>query len=269
MAGSNRWVMCKMAWLDRIFSRGTNERRLVRQRLRLETLPQVTYVVGDIHGHSMLYRKLEARIAAEAAALDQRILIVSLGDLVDRGPDTAGVLDYLTARAPAGVQRQILIGNHEEKMLAFFDAPGANKDWLGWGGFETLMSYGMTPDANRGFDLPERQLRHMLAAHIPDDHIRFLRALPVSLRMGPYFLCHAGIDPSKPLDDQTERDLMWTRGMVGDPPEDAIVIHGHTPVDHVATDGRYINVDTGAYASGRLSALRIARDEPLEVVEVS
>jgi len=256
--------------IDRLLGREPAVAPFAPVQIRLGEMPPVVYAVGDVHGCLDLYRELEGRIAAEAAALDIEILVILLGDFVDRGPASAATLDHLSARPPAGLRRHVLMGNHEEKMLAFLEQPNANRDWLSWGGFETLMSYGMVPpDAERGFDLPEKTLRHLIAAHVPEDHFAFLRDLPLALRMGRYFLCHAGIDPGKPIAAQTARDLMWTREMADDPPDGLIVVHGHTPVERADAGGRYINVDTGAYASGRLSAARLCPDAAPEIVEVT
>jgi serine/threonine protein phosphatase 1 len=258
--------------LDRVIRRAPAAEALAPRQIALSEMPPVTYAVGDIHGRLDLYRKLEARIAAEAATAGHPVLVVLLGDLVDRGPDSAGLLDHLTARPPAGLQRQALMGNHEEMMLRFLGAPKAHKAWLSFGGRETLQSYGLLPDPERGFDLSEARLRHMLAAHVPEEHIAFLRGLPAALRLGQsYFLCHAGIDPAKPLAAQSARDLMWTREMeaAADPPEGVTVVHGHVPVERACPVGWRLPVDTGAYATGRLSAVRLTPDRPPKTFEVT
>ena len=231
-------------------------------------LPPLVYAVGDLHGCLGPYRRLEALIAEEARSRAVEGLVVLLGDLVDRGPETAALLDHLLAPPPAGLKRLALKGNHEDKMLQFLDAPRRHADWLGWGGVETLLSYGMAPDPVYGFDRPEKRLRQLLDAHIPGEHVAFLRGLPMALRMGSYYLCHAGIDPARPLDDQAARDLLWRREMTAPPPEGITLVHGHTPVAAVDPTGPVINVDTGAYSTGRLSALRLAPGEAPEVLSV-
>lgn len=257
-------------FLTRFLGGAGSSAPVVPQQLHLSRMPPLTFVVGDVHGCADLYRKLETRIARKAQTLGQPVLVVLLGDMVDRGPESAALLDHLTAPPPEGVQRLALMGNHEEKMLAFLDAPAQHRDWLGWGGRETLASYGVYGDAERGFDLPEKRLRQMIEASIPTEHGDWLRKLPVALNLGDrYFLCHAGIDPDKPLADQTPRNLMWARGMEAPPPSGVTVVHGHTPVETVDTSGPYIDVDTGAYASGRLSALLLTSEGECGVVEVS
>lgn len=237
-------------------------------QLRLAQMPALSFVVGDIHGRLDLYRKLEMRITDEAAG--GPVLIVLLGDLVDRGPESAGLIDFLMALPPSGVQRMALMGNHEQMMLRYFEAPKTHARWLDYGGRETLASYGIYGDPARGFDLPERRLMQMFDASIPAEHIAWLRALPCALHLGPsYFLSHAGIDPDKSLAAQEARDLMWARGMTAPPPEGITVIHGHTPVEIVDLSGPYIDVDTGAYATGRLSALRLVPGRPPDVVEIT
>jgi serine/threonine protein phosphatase 1 len=246
---------------------GAAPAKTLPRQLRLADMPPLTYAVGDVHGHLDLYRKLEAQIIEEAAG--QPILIVLLGDLVDRGPDSAGLIDLMMARAPAGVQRLVLMGNHENMFLKFLTNPAKNMNWISYGGRETLASYGIYGDPTRGFDLPEKRLLQMIESSVPLEHIDWLRGLPGALYLGPrFFLSHSGIDPAKPLEAQTTRDLMWSRGMVAPPPEGVTVIHGHTPIEVVDARGPYINLDTGAYETGRLSALRLIPEVEPAVLDV-
>lgn len=243
---------------------------LTARLLHLDELPALCFVVGDIHGMLTLYRKLERQMQAEAEAMGTPALVVLVGDLIDRGPDSAAVIDLMMARPPAPLHRTVLMGNHEEMFLKFCAAPAANMNWLDYGGRETLASYGIYGDPAQGFALPERRLRQMIEASIPTEHLDWLGALPHGLQIaGQYFVSHSGIDPAKPLDRQTPRALMWSRGMTAPPPADVTVIHGHTPVDAVDLTGRYIDIDTGAYASGRLSALRLSQGRAPTVIEVT
>ncbi len=237
-------------------------------QVRLPVIPPLTYVVGDIHGCLDLYLKLETQIME--AVGDIPVLIISVGDLVDRGPESAGVIAHLMSSPPKGAQRLVLMGNHEQMMLEFFKAPRAHIRWLDYGGRTTLTSYGVDELQMGGFDLPEDLLAQKMQALVPAEHLAWLRGLPGAVRLGDrYFVSHSGINPSKPLGNQSARDLMWTRGMQGPPPAGITVVHGHTPIDTVDLTGPYIDIDTGVYQTGRLSALRLTPEGAPELIEVS
>jgi serine/threonine protein phosphatase 1 len=242
--------------------------------LSLRTPPAAIYAVGDVHGCRALYQRLEAMILQDAATqfISGPVLIVLLGDIVDRGPDSAGVIDDLQQPAPQGVQRLVLRGNHEEMMLRFLTDPGPNRDWLVFGGNETLASYGVMSDLENGFDLSPTRSAAMLETTIPAPHRAFLASLPYGLHVGEYFLCHAGIDPARPLSEQTPHDLIWgppDRIDAASPAQNLpIIVHGHVIVPEVHLRPRRINVDTGAYISGKLSAVRLRPDEPPFVLSV-
>ncbi|MDZ4134771.1 MAG: metallophosphoesterase [Paracoccaceae bacterium] len=212
------------------------------------------YVVGDIHGCNALYQQMETRIAADARSFDTAALIVLLGDMIDNGPDSAGLVDHLTAPAPAGLNRLCLRGNHEDMMLDFLRHPRMTHPWLRVGGYETLMSYGLRLKLDAA--LPSRRLRHLLLAHIPQAHRAFLEQLPLGVLYDGYALVHAAIDPRRPLARQPRETLLW-----GGPVTAALpgltVVHGHTIVTQVAVNAPCIGVDTGAHKTGRLSAVRL------------
>ncbi|MFP1645471.1 metallophosphoesterase [Pontitalea aquivivens] len=228
------------------------------------------YAVGDIHGEVALYRQLERRILADRATRfgDRPALVVILGDMIDRGPDSAGLIDFLLAPAPRGLRRLCLMGNHEQMALAFLTAPDPRAAWLDHGGAQTLASYGIVPDPRHGYRMPARRLRALVAAHVPPAHLAFLRGLPAWLWAG-HFFCHAGTAPDRSLTRQSLGTLLWSRGF-DDPslpaPADlggALVVHGHMPQPRAVQRGWRINVDSGACATGRLSAVRlVAGDEP-------
>jgi len=231
-------------------------------------MPPVTYVVGDIHGCPDLYRTLEEHIERDAKG--DPVLVILVGDLIDRGPDSAAVISHLMGTAPEGLQRLPLMGNHEEMFVEFLDAPRTNIRWLEHGGLETLGSYGVRDEHLAEFDLPEAELSEHFHALIPNDHYAWVRNLPSAVHPGAqYFISHSGINPKKLLWEQTAHDLRWTRRMEFPPPIGITVVHGHTPIETVETDQRYINVDTGAYGSGLLSALRIIPGKPPTAIEVS
>lgn len=231
--------------------------------LTLAQMPEAVYAVGDVHGCRTLYRELEARISADAAGLGLSgpALVVLLGDVIDRGPDSAGMVDDLLSDPPDGMQRLVLRGNHEEMMLRFLSDPEGARRWLDFGGIDTLASYGAHLDPEAGQAVSASRLRTMAQAAVPSEHAAFLQSLPYGLAVGPYFLCHAGIDPARALRDQDPRDLVWgPPERVDDAPPDParpVIVHGHVIVPRVQITARRINVDTGAYQGGALSAVRL------------
>lgn len=213
------------------------------------------YAVGDVHGRADLLALLLDRIAADAAGFTGAAQLIFLGDYVDRGAGSSRVLDILTGGLPAGFDTLFLKGNHEAAMLDFLAEPGVGPDWCAFGGGETLLSYGVDPDhVQRGrFDLAGAEL----SARLPAAHLAFLRSLRLSARIGDYLFVHAGIRPCIPLDRQAEGDLLWIREEFLDHegPHGAVVVHGHTVVDVPDVRPNRIGIDTGAYATGTLTAL--------------
>jgi serine/threonine protein phosphatase 1 len=241
--------------------------------LSLPTMPTAVYAVGDLHGCRQLYRALEAQIVADSAAagLSGPKLIVSLGDVVDRGPDSAGLIGDLLGPAPQGFRRMVLRGNHEDKMADFLEDPDGHREWLMFGGDATLRSYGLRPeDDDRGFDLPAQRLTAMFRTAIPEDHRAFLRSLPLALKLDRYLLCHAGIDPARPIDQQDPDQLMW-----GDPSlVDATtglptIVHGHVIVEEPLVTPARINIDTGSYVTGRITAVCLTPDHTPRLLGVT
>lgn len=221
------------------------------------------YAIGDIHGRIDLLDALLARIDTDVAApslspTDGRTVIsrlVFLGDYVDRGPDSAGVVDRLVGlgqRDPAPV---FIKGNHEAALLEFLHAPERHDAWLDWGGDETLRSYGIDPSAAR----PAADLARDLRAAMPAPHASFYRDLRASYELGDYFFVHAGVKPGVPLDAQDEKDLLWIRGEFHTTPASArpskTIVHGHHPTRKPVDVGWRIGVDTGAVWTGVLTAL--------------
>jgi serine/threonine protein phosphatase 1 len=212
----------------------------------------VIYAVGDIHGRADLLSDLHRRIDADWQDRPaQRRLEVYLGDYVDRGPDSAAVLAMLRERAVVTTIMPLL-GNHESILLHYLDGGMSDREWLDWGGAATAISYGVNPAR-------EAVLSAALSRAIPLEDMHFLRTLRASFRYGPYFFAHAGIQPGKSLDNQSRDDLLWIRkpfldheGSFG-----AVVVHGHTPNDQPEFKPNRINIDTGAYATHRLSCLRL------------
>lgn len=208
------------------------------------------YAVGDIHGCLAPLRALHAAIARDLAARPvARPLLIHLGDYVDRGPDSAGVVALLAAGPPlAGVETVNLMGNHEQTMLDALagDRPAAT-DWLYAGGAATLASYGADAEAPR----------ETWPAAIPQAHREFLRGLALSHAEGGYVFVHAGIRPGVALADQTREDLLRMRQpfLYSEADFGAVVVHGHTPAKAPVLRANRIGIDTGAVFGGTLTAL--------------
>lgn len=221
------------------------------------------YAIGDVHGCIALLEEAEDRIAADVSAhapAGAAPLLVLLGDYVDRGPDSAAVLAHLARPCRHGFERVALRGNHDEAFLNLLDDIGGLDDWLGFGGRETLLSYGIDIDHLTGRGRRDRpDIGELLRESVPEEHVALLRSLPVSLRIGQHLFVHAGLRPGVPLDDQADEDLMWIREPFlsehhGLP---LTVVHGHTPVGvPVFARGR-IAIDTAAFATGKLTVLKL------------
>lgn len=213
------------------------------------------YAIGDIHGRLDLLTKMYAAIEADRAGVpDWRI--VHLGDYVDRGPQSRQVLDAIivAARDPRVIT---LAGNHDIAMLDFLATPSAGGLFARYGGDATARSYGVEID----FDLPRLfEADHAaLVEAVPAAHLEFLHNLRLSAEFGDFFFCHAGIQPDVPLDRQDAKDLTWIRDrfLKHEGLHPKVIVHGHTPHEHPELKPNRVNVDTGAYHYGVLTALVI------------
>jgi serine/threonine protein phosphatase 1 len=211
-----------------------------------------------MHGMHDLTIKMFDKIDAEIREWDGTVIIVGLGDYVDRGPRSDAVIEHLLHRSQSQNCTLITLrGNHEDVLLRFLDDPELfGPAWLQLGGAATLSSYGVKLSQDRkNFTV----MRDQLVARLPLEHLVFLQSLPLSFEFGDLFFSHAGARPGVPLLNQTERDLLWARWSQEDVgiQFEKILIHGHTPITEPVAKGGHINVDTGAYATGRLSAVRI------------
>ena len=219
------------------------------------------YAVGDIHGRTDLLKKIIAEIAGDIfkSGVHFHPTLIFLGDYIDRGPTSKEVIsDLIAIKAQPELNVVCLMGNHEAMMLDVYDRGTGADLWLKHGGAETLKSYGIDidPDSPAPSDLRRRMRRA-----VPADHIAFLKSLPLMAVIGDYVFVHAGVRAGVALGDQKKGDLLWSRlnSSTVDAPGKTVV-HGHTPVDQpLHTEGR-ISVDTGAYITGRLTAVRIAND---------
>ena len=216
---------------------------------------QRVYAIGDIHGRSDLLAALIEAIEQEIESAGKvSCQIVLLGDLVDRGPDSAGVIKMARKWGKRRAVR-ILFGNHEEMFLKSFEDTDVLKHFLRFGGRETLLSYGMERKAFGKGSIAEIQAQ--LEEVVPKKDRKFIGNFEHLIRIGDYAFVHAGIEPGRPLDEQKNRNLRWIREpfLSHTKPHEAVVVHGHTISDEPVDAGNRIGVDTGAYASGRLTAL--------------
>ena len=219
------------------------------------------YAIGDIHGRHDLLAAQFARIDAHRRQHPvERAIEIYLGDYIDRGPDSRAVIDMLVARRESA-EICVLSGNHEQLMLAALHDPEAVMDWVRVGAVATLMSYGIAvppqPDVQR---LTEAVAR--LGQTLPASHRAFLEGLEISVVFGDYFFVHAGVRPGAPLSAQRAEDMLWIRGeFLGYQGSfGKIVVHGHSPVSAPDIRANRINIDTGAYASGRLTCMVLEGD---------
>ena len=215
------------------------------------------YVVGDIHGRLDLLDQLLDRINDDAKGINPNsVFVVFLGDLIDRGPDSRGVIERLRNWPKEWMRPIFLMGNHEEVFLRILKGSARQiSDWLEFGGVQCMASYGI--QANRLAVLEEQaQLAEILRV-VPQNHIDFLDTLVDTFEFGDYLMVHAGIRPGVPLAQQAAADLRWIRHEFLDSAalHPWFVIHGHTVTVEAEVRDNRIGIDTGAYASGRLTAL--------------
>ncbi|KAF2990088.1 serine/threonine protein phosphatase [Methylocystis sp. MJC1] len=213
------------------------------------------YAIGDIHGRADLLDRLAQSVDGDLrnGAYD-RVITVFLGDYVDRGLDSRGVIDRL-ARRDFPTPIVTLRGNHEDVMLRYLDNPALLDQLVAFGGLTTLASYGV--DASR--EMTHGGAPAVLKAFLerfPDSHRRFLEETALSAEYGDYFFCHAGVRPHVPLAQQDPGDLMWIRyEFLGyRAPFEKVIVHGHTPHARVENLANRINLDTHAFKSGVLTA---------------
>ncbi len=232
------------------------------------------YAIGDIHGHLELLKAAHERVARDDAAHGGGGHIVHVGDLIDRGPDSRGVVDYLLRGQRDGKPWTVLKGNHDRFLPRFALAPewrdpglASGKHWIdhaNLGAGPTLASYGVERGERSHADI----LADMLRA-VPEDHIRWLDRLPLFYRLPQAVIVHAGIRPGVDLERQTEHDLLWIRqGFLDDATDHGtLVVHGHTPVEQVTDFGNRLAIDTGAAYGGPLSVVVFDGEVMAEVTE--
>ncbi|MDO9245508.1 MAG: metallophosphoesterase family protein [Phenylobacterium sp.] len=227
------------------------------------TAGELVFAIGDIHGRYDLLKALLLTITQDypTRADGRRPMLIFCGDYIDRGPQSAAVLEALIwLQRHAHLQVRLLKGNHEQALLTFLDDPDAGRGWLEFGGLATLAAYGVeAPRPDAGIvDL--FRARDDLLARLPASHLRLLDSLELMVVVGDYAFVHAGIRPGKPLAAQETRDLLGIREAFTDAPGpyEKIIVHGHSwRGDTAEVLGHRVGLDTGAYATGVLSAVRL------------
>ncbi len=237
----------KRSLFTRLFSRKRSSGPVVPGGVRV-------YAVGDIHGRLDLLEQMLSLIAQDSENNDGQNMLVYLGDYVDRGPSSKGVLERLLQPMPESFKVHYLKGNHEHTLLEFLDNPSLYRLWRRYGAMECLQSYGVHPPVHDEEDAFV-SAREELASAIPNAHLQFLNSLEMAFEIGDYFFVHAGVRPGIPLHRQSPQDMMWIREEFLSSNIDfgKVVVHGHSPTSTPEMRFNRIGLDTGAYATGRLS----------------
>lgn len=230
------------------------------------------YVIGDVHGRADLLVALVDRIMQDAAALGEDAMrpeLVFVGDIVDRGPDSRSVIEFLIAVQDwPELESTFLVGNHELMLLQFLNDPVIARRWLRHGGYETLLSYDPGRIGDLGNDDELRRLAGILREAM-GPHLEFVENLRPWHSNGNLLITHAGADPMLAPSQQTIEALVWgVPSFFEHPREDGLwVVHGHTIVEApIAREGR-IAIDTGAYKTGLLTALKVVGTEVSFITE--
>jgi len=237
-----------------------------RSKRRLPKVPPHLrlYAIGDVHGRADLLKQTFSRIDADLKRdPPANSLEILVGDYIDRGPQSRQVIDYLIARSQH--HRMVLLrGNHETYVEGFLRNPRILDEWRPLGALETLMSYGLKPKINTSAAEKE-ELAQELAIALPAVHRKFLASLKTSFTCGDFMFVHAGVRPGIPLAQQREEDMLWIREdfLLCEDDFGKIVVHGHTPVREPEFHPNRINIDTGAYATGKLTCLVFEHDQVL------
>ncbi len=227
------------------------------------------YAVGDVHGRADLLASLLSQIEADAAHRPAcRAIAVFLGDYIDRGSASKQVLELLVTWR--GVEEIVFLkGNHEAYLLRFLSDAAVLENWRHCGGLETLIAYGLKPPINPTH-FQQARLAYDLAGLLPATHRAFLQRLKLFFACGDFFFVHAGVRPLVPILQQTEDDLLWIRDefLSWEKPFEKIVVHGHTPVHEPDIRANRINIDTGAFATGRLTCMVFEGAEVAQLKDV-
>lgn len=221
------------------------------------------YAIGDIHGCDSAFERLLAQIDADHhARAPKRQMLVLLGDLIDRGPDSAKVVERALGLSQSGRNIRLIAGNHEELlMMACRGDPKSLRIFARNGGRETALSYGVNEAEYDAADFDE--LQQLLEKHVPAAHLEFLSSMEEMVVIGDYAFVHAGVRPGIPLAEQSGADLRWIRDrfLTHAEPFERFIIHGHTISEGVDEQANRIGIDTGAYLGGELTAVALEGEE--------
>ena len=211
------------------------------------------YAVGDVHGRADLLDVLMEKIIRDASLASATQSLVFVGDYIDRGSNSRGVIERLLD-PPEGFETHYLRGNHDQALLDFLEDPASYRRWRRFGADETLLSYGVEPPAQ---DETAVFARDELAEKLPATHLRFLQDLQPFVQIGSYHFVHAGVRPGLSLEDQSLEDMMWIREEFLDCEDDfgKVIVHGHTPGERPVCRSNRIGIDTGAFATNCLTAV--------------
>jgi len=217
------------------------------------------YTIGDIHGRADLLKTLHENILRDAktASVDMKMIVVYLGDYVDRGTQSRQVLDMLINSPMTDFEPVYLKGNHEDTLLTFLEDDSIGPEWLSIGGDVCLYSYQVAPQNGLPLKKKFKRLQEDFKHVLPDDHLTFLSSLKLSYQVGDYLFVHAGIMPDKPISRQNLSHLMWIRDEFTNDKRNygKIIVHGHTITGQPDIRANRIGIDTGAYATGKLTCL--------------
>jgi len=225
---------------------------------------RLTYGVGDIHGRADLFEKMIERIRNDSAAIGERPRIVLLGDYVDRGPGSRQVLErIIRLKEETWCDVDALMGNHEEALMQFLREPGYGVSWVEYGGAATLGSYGIAVPAMRTDPEAWEAVRDAFMEVLPREHLELLSSFQVTLLADDYLFVHAGVNPDVPLAAQGPQEFLWIRApfLASEKSCDFVVVHGHTPEEQPSNERWRIGLDTGAYATGVLTGVRLREDD--------
>ena len=247
-------------FLDRFFKRNRP------QDVPPTTGGRLVYAVGDVHGRLDALEPLLKAIAEDytVSRPAEPAMLVFLGDYVDRGPDSRRVVDLvLGMRSHPEFEVRILKGNHEEALLYFLEDPAFGAQWMEHGGGPTLVSYGVQPPPTRTDNEAWARTAEALKKTLPKAHLAFYKDLELMVTVGDYAFVHAGVRPGVPLEQQAERDLLWIRQefLAERGPHPKVIVHGHTPNEEAQLTRWRLGVDTGCYATGLLTAVRLMDTE--------
>ena len=273
--------LLQRSFLDQ-FGRLTRSATSLRARIRdrvgqsLDTAPEAeSTAVANIMRVTAAPERLIVEIEQDATNLPNgtRATIVFLGDYIDRGLQSRDVIELLLSDRLGKFETVFLMGNHEEALLKFLDDESFGSQWVRYGGGETLYSYGFQPPNTRGSLGSHEAMADARAAwsklwaafreRLPPDHLAFYQALKPYHSAGDYFFVHAGLRPDKPMHEQSTRDMLWIRDEFLDDSRhfSHLIVHGHTPAEGVYRDNRRIGLDTGAFLSGKLSAVKLIGED--------